>query len=90
MHSLDAAYPLLLLLCGRCGDAVECVVSFHHSPVCLSLTRLDHLVLIVWYEELETVLRSTHGHHPFSHKREPKCYPFRPVLSVFWCFPFHF
>lgn len=55
-HSLDALDPLLLLL-GRGGrDAVHGVVALHHTPVCLCLAGLDHLVLVVRDVELKAVL----------------------------------
>lgn len=58
-YSLDAVDPLLLLLSGGSGDTVECMIALNHASVRLGLTCLDNLILVVWYEELEAVLRST-------------------------------
>lgn len=53
--SFDAVHPLILLLGGGSRDPVEGVVPLHHSAVRLRFTGLDHLVLVLWDEELKAV-----------------------------------
>lgn len=52
---LDAVHPLIFLLSCRSRDAVESVISLHHSSIRLCLTSFDHLILVVGYEELKGV-----------------------------------
>lgn len=61
MPSLDAVHPFVLLLGGGSRDAVEGVVAFHHAAVGLRLAGFDHLVLVVWDEELKAVLQRETG-----------------------------
>lgn len=56
--SPDAAHPFVLFLRGGGRDPVDCVVTLHHSAVGLRLAGLDHLIFVVWDEELEAVLET--------------------------------
>lgn len=53
---LYAVDPLVLLLRSRCRDSVKCVVSLNDAAIRLRLAGFDHLIFVVWDEELETVL----------------------------------
>ena len=54
--SLYGFDPLILLVAGRGGDAIDDVVPLHHPAVGLRLTGLDQLAFVVGDVELKAVL----------------------------------
>ena len=55
--SLDAVHPVIRLRQGGGRDAVDAVVALDDPSIGLGLAGFDHLVLVVWDEELKAVLR---------------------------------